>query len=189
MEPAGWVQALRDRNINVCDDIDGGQTNASKLFGNGIRDCLSTGDCCHGRRLDSKSPMSGDVHVRFCEHLGVRFPRMTRPTLCFEYEDDARKVMAVLPKRFNRFGLELNEAKTKRVTFQRPRGASRATQHNAPKSTFDFLSFTHFWARPRKGYWVIKARPRKSDSAAHCNRYPRGAVGIIIALSPNSIYS
>jgi len=31
-----------------------------------------------GRRLDSKSRMSGDAHVRICESLGVKFPRATR---------------------------------------------------------------------------------------------------------------
>jgi hypothetical protein len=29
-------------------------------------------------RLDSRSRMSGDAHVRFCESLGVKFPRATR---------------------------------------------------------------------------------------------------------------
>jgi len=29
-------------------------------------------------RLDRRSRMSGDVHVRFCEHLGGRFPGVTR---------------------------------------------------------------------------------------------------------------
>ena len=30
-------------------------------------------------RLDDGSRMSGDVHVRFCESLGVKFPRATHP--------------------------------------------------------------------------------------------------------------
>ena len=30
-------------------------------------------------RLDDGSRMSGDVHVRFCESLGVKFPRATYP--------------------------------------------------------------------------------------------------------------
>ena len=29
-------------------------------------------------RLDDKSRMTGDCHVRFCEGLGVKFPRATR---------------------------------------------------------------------------------------------------------------
>ncbi len=30
-------------------------------------------------RLNDGSRMSGDVHVRFCEGLGVKFPRATLP--------------------------------------------------------------------------------------------------------------
>ena len=30
-------------------------------------------------RLDNKSRMSREAHVRFCEGLGVKFPRATRP--------------------------------------------------------------------------------------------------------------
>ena len=39
---------------------------------------MPTGACCIEQRLDGKSRMSGDVHVRFRERLGVRFPRATR---------------------------------------------------------------------------------------------------------------
>ena len=44
----------------------------------GIPRCSHIGrpDSC--RRLSDKSRMSGDVHVRFCERVGVRFPRSTR---------------------------------------------------------------------------------------------------------------
>ena len=34
-------------------------------------------------RLDDGSRMSGDVHVRFCESLGVKFPRATHPRKVF----------------------------------------------------------------------------------------------------------
>ena len=32
-------------------------------------------------RLDDGSRMSGDVHVRFCESLGVKFPGATHPAV------------------------------------------------------------------------------------------------------------
>jgi len=32
-------------------------------------------------RLDDGSRMSGDVHVRFCESLGVKLPGATHPLL------------------------------------------------------------------------------------------------------------
>ena len=39
-----------------------------------IRPSLPTGRYCAALRLDDKSRMSGDAHVRICERLGVRFP-------------------------------------------------------------------------------------------------------------------
>ncbi len=69
----------------------------------------------------------------------------------FELEEDAHKVMEVLPKRFNRFKLTLHPEKTRLVAFQPPNG-----QNAREGETFDFLSFTHYWAKSRRGYWVIK---------------------------------
>ena len=57
--------------------------------------------------------MSGDVHVRFRERLGVRFPRATRLVIGFERRDDAERVMDVLPKRLGRYGLTLHADKTR----------------------------------------------------------------------------
>ena|SRR5271157_1191094 len=46
------------------------------LYGN--QGCLRTGKWAADRRLDNKSRMMGDCHVRFCESVRVRFPRATR---------------------------------------------------------------------------------------------------------------
>ncbi len=35
--------------------------------------------------------MSGDVQVRFCEHLGVGFPRVTHLLVGFQHRDDAER--------------------------------------------------------------------------------------------------
>lgn len=74
-----------------------------------------------------------------------------------ELEDDARRVEAVLPKRFGRFGLTLHPDKTRLLRFGRPGWNDR----KGPGS-FDFLGFTHLWARSRKGAWVIKQKTAKS---------------------------
>jgi group II intron reverse transcriptase/maturase len=72
-----------------------------------------------------------------------------------ELEADARRVMEVLPKRFNRFSLTIHPEKTVLIAFKRP--SSR--ESSAPgKGTFDFLGFTHYWAKTRRGYWVIKRK-------------------------------
>jgi len=63
--------------------------------------------------------------------------------------------MDVLPKRFHRFGLTIHPEKTVLLAFQRP--PSRAPSARG-KGTFDFLGFTHYWAKTRRGYWVIKRK-------------------------------
>jgi len=58
-----------------------------------------------------------------------------------EHEADARRVMEVLPKRFSRFSLTIHPEKTEKEN-----------------GTFDFLGFTHYWAKSLQGYWVIKRK-------------------------------
>ena len=82
-----------------------------------------------------------------------------------EREDDARRVLAVLPKRFGRFGLELHPEKTRLLNFRRPQsdadGKGRGDDGNGPGS-FDFLGLSHHWGRTRNGGWAIKQRTMKS---------------------------
>jgi group II intron reverse transcriptase/maturase len=73
----------------------------------------------------------------------------------FELESDAKRVMAVLPKRFGRYGLELHPEKTALIRFGKP--PSKATD-SGENGTFDFLGFTFFWGKGLKGYWVIKKK-------------------------------
>ena len=73
----------------------------------------------------------------------------------FELEEDARRVMAVLPKRFNRYGLSIHPEKTKLVNFRKPSYSSTVTKG---AGTFDYLGFTHFWGKSRKGYWIVKRK-------------------------------
>ncbi len=73
----------------------------------------------------------------------------------FEREDDAKRVMAALPKRFNLFKLTIHPEKTALIRFRRPPVKQAADRENG---TFDFLGFTHYWAKSRKGYWVIKRK-------------------------------
>jgi hypothetical protein len=46
--------------------------------------------------------MRREFHVRFCEGLGVRFPRATRLILIFRDEQDARRVYRVPSARVRR---------------------------------------------------------------------------------------
>ncbi|MEE9145973.1 MAG: reverse transcriptase domain-containing protein, partial [Candidatus Tectomicrobia bacterium] len=73
----------------------------------------------------------------------------------FAQEADARRVMGVLPKRFNRFSLTIHPEKTVLIAFKRPSSREKSAQGTG---TFDFLGFTHYWAKTRRGYWVIKRK-------------------------------
>jgi len=78
----------------------------------------------------------------------------------FACEEDARGVLAVLPKRFGKYGLTIHPDKTRLVPFHRP--ANRPAQPGQPgvppPGSFDFLGFTHSWSRSKRGYWVVKRK-------------------------------
>jgi group II intron reverse transcriptase/maturase len=82
----------------------------------------------------------------------------------FQLETDAERVKAVLPKRFNRYGLELHPDKTSLIRFGRPPMNAKGLQKSG---TFDFLGFTFYWGRSLKGYPVIK----KKTARKRLNRY------------------
>ena len=75
----------------------------------------------------------------------------------FTCEEDARRVLEVLPKRFGKYGLTIHPDKTRLVAFQPPASLTGTTRTGSP-GTFDLLGFTHFWCRSRKGNWVVKRR-------------------------------
>ena len=78
-----------------------------------------------------------------------------------ELESDAAKIMRTLPKRFARYGLQINEEKTRLVDFRRPRWGYDPRKHGPKPDTFSFLGFTHYWGNSRKGNWVIKRKTAK----------------------------
>ena len=110
------------------------------------------------------SPLLANIYLH--EVLDVWFEKDVKPrmkgrcfliryaddfVICFEREDDARRVEEVLPKRFAKYGLELHPDKTQLLRFTRPK---RDSDDEPPK--FDLLGFTHYWARSFRGHWVIK---------------------------------
>ena len=70
------------------------------------------------------------------------------------------RVMKVLGKRLGRFGLRLSADKTRLVAFQRPR---RTQESGKGAGTFEFLGFTHYWRRSRKGVWHPAWKTRKKS--------------------------
>jgi len=71
-----------------------------------------------------------------------------------ELESDAKRIMDVLPRRFSEYGLTLHPEKTAVIDFRRPLSKVKGKG----KGTFDFLGFTFYWSKSRRGYWVIKKK-------------------------------
>jgi group II intron reverse transcriptase/maturase len=128
-------------------------------------------------RSDSGTPQGGVIspilaNIFLHAVLDEWFEREVRPRLAgrarliryaddavmlFTNEKDARRVLEVLPKRLERYGLTLHPEKTRLVEFRRP---DRRTSDDDPKGpgSFDLLGFTHFWARSRSGAWIVKRK-------------------------------
>ena len=70
----------------------------------------------------------------------------------------------VLPKRFGKYGLTVHPEKTRLIPFRRPpsRPARKGQPPAEPPGTFDLLGFAHYWARSRKGNWVVKRKTAPS---------------------------
>jgi len=81
----------------------------------------------------------------------------------FQLEFDAKRLMEVLPKRFDRYQLSLHPEKTRLIFFGKP------PRRGKPKGTFDFLGFTFYWGKSLKGNWAIK----KQTARKRRNRFMR----------------
>jgi group II intron reverse transcriptase/maturase len=90
------------------------------------------------------------VLVRYADDFVILFAR----------EDDAQRVMEVLPKRLGKYGLTVHPEKTRLVDFRRPRGGRSG---EARPETFTFLGFTLYWGRSRKGNSVVKRKTSKES--------------------------
>ena len=80
--------------------------------------------------------------------------------LCFQYKEDAEKVMEVLPKRFAKYGLTHHPEKTRLLEFGRS-AEGKAKRSGKKPDTFDFLGYTHVCARSWRGKFTVHVRTMK----------------------------
>lgn len=112
------------------------------------------------------SPVLANIYLH--DVLDVWFEREVKPrlkgrafliryaddaVLGFSLEEDAQRVLEVLPKRFARYGLTLHPEKTRLVRF-----APKRHDDDDDSGTFDFLGFTLYWGRSRKDRAIIKRK-------------------------------
>jgi RNA-directed DNA polymerase len=117
------------------------------------------------------SPLLANVYLHYV--LDVWFTQEVQPRLHgrsflvryaddfvmgFACEEDARRVLEVLPQRFGKYGLTLHPDKTGLVPFRRPaqQPSRDACGGNDQPGSFDLLGFTHYWGLSRRGFWVVK---------------------------------
>lgn len=121
------------------------------------------------------SPILGNVYLHYVLDCwiedevrprlkgGIRIVRYADDfVLGFEHEEDACRVMAVIGKRFARFGLKLHPDKTRLLPFRRPTDWHRGRKG---PGVFDFLGFTVHWKRTTTGRWRLATTTRKARLA------------------------
>lgn len=111
----------------------------------------------------SISPLLSNIYLHYV--LDEWFSGMVQPLLrgsssmiryaddfvmLFDNKADAERVMRTLPKRLEKYGLTLHPAKTHLIDLNSNDGEGRRT--------FDFLGFTHFMGKSRKGKPVLKRK-------------------------------
>ncbi|MFH1763363.1 MAG: group II intron reverse transcriptase/maturase [Gemmatimonadota bacterium] len=131
------------------------------------------------------SPLLGNVYLHHVLDLWFEHeikPRLRGRAFLIRYADDfvialenrwdAERVMAVLPKRMERFGLILHSEKTHLLAFNRPK---KGEDRRCPV-TFNFLGFTHYWRKNRgRGWWMWckTRRARQSRALRSIDEYCR----------------
>lgn len=124
------------------------------------------------------SPMLANIFLHyvldewFCEQVQ---PRMNGRSMLvrfaddfvmlFTNKDDAQRVLSVLGKRLEKYGLELHPDKTSMVDFRRWKEPQQATEEGQPATTFDFLGFTHVWVKARTGWPTVRQLTAKDRLA------------------------
>lgn len=96
-----------------------------------------------------QQPGRGDVVVvRYADDMVIGFER----------EADARQCLDELQQRFAKFGLNLNDGKTRLIEFGRYAAERRQRSGNRRPETFDFLGFTHQCGKTRTHGWFTVHR-------------------------------
>ena len=126
------------------------------------------------------SPMLSNIFLHYV--LDLWFEKRVKPRvrghcslvryaddfLCLvQHKDEAEYIKRELQKRFTRFSLELHPEKTVVISFGRyERENARRQKRRA--NTFDFLGFTHFCGRSRRGKFIVGRKTSAKKSRKKC---------------------
>lgn len=88
----------------------------------------------------------------------------------FQYKRDAMQYLKDVRERLAEFGLQLHPEKTRIVQFGRFAEQDRKKRGLRRPETFDFLGFTHFCAKTRKGKFRLGRKPASKKTAGTLQR-------------------
>ena len=116
----------------------------------------------------SISPLLANIYLHYVFDLWSHHWRRTKArgdviivryaddiVMGFQHKSDAEQFRASLTDRFRRFHLELHPDKTRLIEFGRFASANRKKRGQGKPETFDFLGFTHYCGRSRKGWFMV----------------------------------
>ena len=84
-----------------------------------------------------------------------------------QYMDDAERIEKALKNRFSRFELEIHPEKSRKFSFGRFE-TENSKKQNRRSNTFDFLGFTHFCDKTRKGFFKVGRKTSKKKFVKKC---------------------
>ena len=123
------------------------------------------------------SPILANIYLHYV--LDIWVSRVVRPqcrgiveiiryaddfVICVQYKDEAEKILRAMDERFKKFGLELAKEKTSLIEFGRF-AKQNAKHKNTKTPTFDFLGFTHFIDKTRKGKFKVGRKTSRKKFA------------------------
>ena len=79
----------------------------------------------------------------------------------FEHEGEARRFLADMRQRMEKFALSLHPDKTRLIEFGRYAAEHRARRGLGKPETFNFLGFTHICGRSSRGVFQLKRQTRR----------------------------
>ncbi len=132
------------------------------------------------------SPLLANIYLHYCLDLWFEkkvksqlrgYARLTRYAddfvICFEKAEEAEEFGRVLRERLHKFGLAVSEEKSRIISFGKyPYYAAR--DEGKKLETFDFLGFTHYCTKTRKGYFKLgrkTSRMRYRQKLKETNRW------------------
>lgn len=114
--------------------------------------------------LDTWFETTVKSHVKgFCELV-----RYADDFICVvRYAKEAKRIERGLRNRFNKYGLEIHPTKSRNISFGRFERENAKSQHRRA-NTFDFLGFTHYCDRTRKGKFKVGRKTSRKKFSAKC---------------------